>query len=82
MTKKQSIEEKKQFFYREKIDPLIVKVYTNKYCIDCKGKGFIVSELPPEGLKYFIKGIKNQQVYQHCPCIDKNIRKQRREQAK
>ncbi len=82
MTKEESTDKKKDFFYRASLDPLIIKVYTDKYCIDCKGKGFIESELPPEGLKYFIKGIKNQQVYQQCSCIDKNIRKQRREQAK
>ena len=69
--------EKRPFFYRSTFDPLIARLYKNTKCSQCYGKGYFVSEIPPEGLKYFLKGIANREVYTYCRCVDNNIKKER-----
>mgnify|MGYP003637291456 FL=1 len=82
MTKESSTQEKRPFFYRSTFDPLIARLYNNSKCRQCEGRGYFMSEIPPEGLKYFIKGIKNREVYTYCSCVDKNVQKQGREVSK
>tara|TARA_R110000824_G_scaffold309173_1_gene496587 strand:- start:1054 stop:1308 length:255 start_codon:yes stop_codon:yes gene_type:complete len=83
MTKEPSTEEKRPFFYTSTFDPLIAQLYNNNKCRQCDGRGYLMSEIPPEGLKYFIRGIKNRAVYTYCSCVDKNVKEQRKkEQAK
>ena len=81
MTKDSKTEEKKPFFYRSTFDPLIARLYNDNKCKQCEGRGYFISEIPPEGLKYFIKGIKNREVHTYCICVDKNVKKQHREEA-
>ena len=70
-------EEKRPFFYRSTFDPLLARLYNKSKCSQCNGRGYYVSEIPPEGLDYFIKGIPNREVYTYCQCVDKNVKKQR-----
>ena len=75
MTKDSKTEEKKPFLYRSIFDPLIARLYNNTRCSQCNGKGYVISEIPPECLKYFLKGISNRQVYTYCRCVDNNVKK-------
>ena len=77
MAKDLTTEEKKSFMYRSTFDPLIAKFGSNNKCKQCDGRGYFISEIPPEGLNYFIKGITNRQVYTYCTCVDNNVKKQR-----
>ena len=70
-------EETRPFFYRSTFDPLLARLYNKSKCSQCNGRGYFVSEIPPEGLDYFIKGIPNREVYTYCQCVDKNVKKQR-----
>ena len=77
MTKGSKTEEKKSFLYKSTFDPLLARLYNNTTCSQCNGNGYIVSEIPPEGLDYFIKGVPNREVYAYCQCVDNNVKKQR-----
>ena len=74
--------EEKSFFYRSTFDPLIARLYNNKKCNQCNGRGYIISQIPLEGLSSLRKNQPTRNVQAYCKCVDKNIKKQRQEEWK
>ena len=74
--------EEKSFFYRSTFDPLIARLYNNKRCNHCNGKGYVVSQIPLEGMSSLRKNQPTRNVQTYCKCVDKNIKKQRQEEWK
>ena len=74
--------EEKTFFYRSTFDPLIARLYNNKKCSHCNGKGYVISHIPPEGMSSLRKGYPTRTIQNYCTCVDKNIKKQRQAEWK
>ena len=74
--------EEKTFFYRSTFDPLIARLYNNKKCSQCNGRGYIISQIPLEGVSSLRKNQPTRNVQTYCKCVDKNIKKQRQEEWK
>ena len=69
--------EEKSFFYRSTFDPLIARLYNNKKCSDCHGRGYIISDLPMEGVSSIRKNRPVRQTQDYCTCVKKNVKQQR-----
>jgi len=67
--------EEKTFFYKYTFDPLVARLYNNKRCRDCYGRGYIISESPRQGRDVFRKHEPLQQTKIYCQCVKKNIKK-------
>ena len=67
--------EEKTFFYKYTFDPLIARLYNNKRCRDCYGRGYVISESPRQGREVLRKNEPLQQTRMYCQCVKKNIKK-------
>ena len=76
------IPEEKTFFYRSTFDPLIARLYNNKKCGQCNGKGYLITNIPPEGFSSLKKNQPTRTTQTYCRCVEKNIKKQRQEEWK
>ncbi len=74
--------EEKTFFYRSTFDPLIARLYNNKKCSQCNGRGYIISQIPLEGVSSLRKNQPIRNIQTYCNCVDKNVKKQRQEEWK
>ena len=72
--------EEKSFFYRSTFDPLIARLYNNKKCNHCNGRGYIISQIPLEGMSSLRKHQPVRSVQTYCSCVDKNVKKQRQQE--
>ena len=76
-------------FYRTTFDPLVARLYNNvsfsgKRCKHCYGRGYFVTEVPvidrdPLG---FATETRTEKVHSYCQCVQKNIKKQQKDQKK
>ena len=76
------ISEEKTLFYRSTFDPLIARLYNNKKCNQCHGKGYLITDVPLEGLSSLRKNQPKSTIQTYCRCVEKNIKKQRQEEWK
>jgi len=74
--------EERTLFYRSTFDPLVARLYNNKKCNHCNGKGYVISDIPLEGMSSLRKGYPTQILQSYCSCVDKNIKKQRQSEWK
>ena len=74
--------EEKSFFYRSTFDPLIARLYNKKKCSYCYGRGYIISDLPMEGLTSLRKNRPVRQTKSYCSCVIKNMKQQRQDEQK
>ena len=74
--------EENTFFYRSTFDPLIARLYNNKKCNQCHGKGYLITDMPSEGFSSLRKNRPTKTTQTYCRCVEKNIKKQRQEEWK
>lgn len=74
--------EENTFFYRSTFDPLIARLYNNKKCSDCHGRGYIISDLPMEGITSIRKNRPVRQTQSYCSCVKKNVKQQRQDEQR
>ena len=74
--------EENTFFYRSTFDPLIARLYNKKKCSQCNGRGYLITNIPPEGFSSLRKNQPVRTTQTYCVCVEKNIKKQRQEEWK
>ncbi len=72
--------DERSFVYKTTFDPLIARLYNNKKCSDCHGRGYIIADIPMEGFSSLRKNRPVRQTQSYCTCVKKNIRQQRQEE--
>lgn len=65
--------EEKDFFYTTTVDLSIARMYNSRKCKECHGKGYFVSYLPADGVK-FQKETTNHKIYTYCKCVTRNMK--------
>ena len=78
--KKPTDNDKKTLFYKMTFDPLVARLYNNKKCNQCYGRGYVEIETPHEGLVKLRKHQSNQTIRIYCNCVNKKVKKQRQEE--
>ena len=79
---KQKSEKNKTLFYKTTFDPLIARLYNNKKCSQCNGRGYIIIQVPLEGISSLRKNQPTRNIQTYCKCVDKNVKKQRQTENK
>jgi hypothetical protein len=64
---------KKDFTYTTTVDLMVARMYNSKNCKGCYGKGYFVTQVPPDGTR-FNKNVENHITHAYCKCVIKNMR--------
>lgn len=74
--------EEKTLSYKTTFDPLIARLYNNKKCGQCNGRGYLIIQTPLEGLSSLRKNQPSRNIQTYCKCVENNIKKQRQQEWK
>ena len=74
--------EDRTLLYKTTFDPLIARLYNNKKCNQCNGRGYVIVQTPLEGVSSLRKNQPTRNIQTYCKCVDKNVKKQRQAEWK